>query len=151
MSGKCKAHWIDLKASPSWELSNYAWGVKEWNRKTRPGMQRWSWVHLLNPSTEAAPRTAAFNNLTLHLFYLSSVYFSCSVMSDSLQPHGLQHARPPCPSPTPRVSSTSELHKSKITYQLSLNMWVHSNWIYLFLSGGFWGGFFVAYFPQTAS
>ena len=27
----------------------------------------------------------------------SSVQFSCSVMSDSLQPHGLQHARPPCP------------------------------------------------------
>ena len=30
-----------------------------------------------------------------------SVEFSCSVVSDSLQPHGLQHARPPCPSPTP--------------------------------------------------
>ena len=29
--------------------------------------------------------------------------FSCSVMSNSLQPHELQHARPPCPSPTPRV------------------------------------------------
>ena len=32
-----------------------------------------------------------------------SVQFSCSVMSNSLQPHGLQHARPPCPSPTPGV------------------------------------------------
>ena len=32
---------------------------------------------------------------------LSSVQFSRSVMSDSLQPHELQHARPPCPSPTP--------------------------------------------------
>ena len=31
---------------------------------------------------------------------VSSVQFSCSVMSDSLWPHGLQHARPPCPSPT---------------------------------------------------
>ena len=38
---------------------------------------------------------------------LSSVQFSCSVMSDSLQPHGLQHARPPCPSPAPRVYSKS--------------------------------------------
>ena len=36
-----------------------------------------------------------------------SVQFSCSVMSDSLRPHGLQHARPPCPSPTPRVYSNS--------------------------------------------
>ena len=31
----------------------------------------------------------------------SSVQFSCSVVSDSLWPHGLQEARPPCPSPTP--------------------------------------------------
>ena len=43
-----------------------------------------------------------------HLFVhgqvlLSSVQFSCSAMSDSLQPHELQHARPPCPSPTPGV------------------------------------------------
>ena len=32
--------------------------------------------------------------------YISSVQFSCSVVSHSLQPHGLQHSRPPCPSPT---------------------------------------------------
>ena len=36
-----------------------------------------------------------------------SVLFSRSVMSDSLRPHGLQHARPPCPTPTPRVYSNS--------------------------------------------
>ena len=34
---------------------------------------------------------------------LSSLQFSRSVMSDSLWPHELQHTRPPCPSPTPRV------------------------------------------------
>ena len=33
--------------------------------------------------------------------------FSRSVMSDSLQPHGLQHARPPSPSPSPRPCSNS--------------------------------------------
>ena len=38
---------------------------------------------------------------------LSSVQFSRSVMSNSLRPHGLQHARPPCPSPTPRIYSNS--------------------------------------------
>ena len=38
---------------------------------------------------------------------LSSVQFSCSVVSDSLRPHELQHARPPCPSPTPGVHSDS--------------------------------------------
>ena len=37
----------------------------------------------------------------------SSVQFSCSVMSDPLRPHELQHARPPCPSPTPGVHSNS--------------------------------------------
>ena len=40
---------------------------------------------------------------------ISSVYhqFSCSVTCDCLQPHGLQHARPPCPSPTSGVFSNS--------------------------------------------
>ena len=38
---------------------------------------------------------------------LSSVQFSCLVVSDSLRPHGLQHARPPCPSPTPRAYPNS--------------------------------------------
>ena len=36
-----------------------------------------------------------------------SVQFSHSVVSDSLQPHESQHARPPCPSPTPGVHSDS--------------------------------------------
>ena len=41
--------------------------------------------------------------------------FSCSVMSDSLQPHGLQQARLPCPSPTPGAYSNS----------CPLNQWCH--------------------------
>ena len=44
-----------------------------------------------------------------------TVQFSCSVMSDSLWPHGLQHARPPCPSPSPGVCSNS----------CPLNQWYH--------------------------
>ena len=46
---------------------------------------------------------------------LSSVQFSHSVVSDSLRPHEQQHARPPCPSPTPRVYPNS----------CSLNQWFH--------------------------
>ena len=42
-----------------------------------------------------------------HTDWLSSVQFNHLVVSDSLQPHGLQHARPPCPSPTPRVYPNS--------------------------------------------
>ena len=45
----------------------------------------------------------------------SSVQFSHSVMSDSLQPHEPQHAMPPCPSPTPRAYSSS----------CSLSGWCH--------------------------
>ena len=37
----------------------------------------------------------------------SSVQFSCSVVSNSLRPHGLQHAMLPCPSPTPGDCSNS--------------------------------------------
>ena len=44
-----------------------------------------------------------------HLYWLSlpSVQFSCSVMSNSLQTHGLQHTGLPCPSSTPRAWSNS--------------------------------------------
>ena len=45
----------------------------------------------------------------------SVVQFSRSVVSDSLQPHGLQHTRLPCPSPTPRIYSNSRL----------LSQWCH--------------------------
>ena len=46
--------------------------------------------------------------LEILLFFVwLSVQFSCSVVSDSLQPHGLQHTRPPCPSPAPGVYSNS--------------------------------------------
>ena len=40
-------------------------------------------------------------------FYHSSIQFSGSVVSHSLQPHGLQHAKLPCTSATPRVYSNS--------------------------------------------
>ena len=42
-----------------------------------------------------------------HQYRISLVQFSCSVVSDSLRPHELQHARPPCPSPIPGVHLNS--------------------------------------------
>ena len=47
-----------------------------------------------------ATRSASLFLIT-SILSTSSVWFSCSVVSDSLRPHGLQHTRPPCPSPTP--------------------------------------------------
>ena len=54
----------------------------------------------LKPLHTQAPRYEAVQIWT-------SVQFSRSVMSDSLRPHGLQHARLPCPSPTPRAGWNS--------------------------------------------
>ena len=48
----------------------------------------------------------------------SSVHFSRSVVSDSLQPQESQHARPPCPSPSPGVNSNSCL-SSQYRYDLN--------------------------------
>ena len=45
--------------------------------------------------------------LSLEDMFNNSVQFSCSVVSDSLWPHGAQHTGPPCPSPTPRVYPNS--------------------------------------------
>ena len=42
----------------------------------------------------------------LELGQLGMFQFSCSVVSDSLLPHGLQYARLPCPSPTPELAQT---------------------------------------------
>ena len=55
-------------------------------------------------------------NFNLSNFFPLLLLFSCWVFSNSLQPHGLQHARPPCPSQTPRVYSNS----------CPLDQWCHS-------------------------
>ena len=54
----------------------------------------------------------------IHIIIIfSSVQFNHSVVSDSLRPHGLQHARPPCTSPTPWVYPNSS----------PLSWWCHQN------------------------
>ena len=70
----------------------------------------------------------------------SSVHFSHSVVSDSLRPHGLKHARLPCPSPTPGACSNScplswlmpsnhlmLCHPLLLLPSIFLNIWVFSN------------------------
>ena len=53
------------------------------------------------------PKVLVLNYYHLFFCWPPSVQFSCSVVSDSLRPHGLQHTRPPCPSPTPGIYSNS--------------------------------------------
>ena len=50
---------------------------------------------------------------------LESVQFSCSVVSESLPSHGLEHARLPCPSPTPRACSNACLSRRRCHQTIS--------------------------------
>ena len=59
------------------------------------------WNTLKTDSTNIFPKYLC----VLSVLRLTQLQFSRSVMSDSLQPHGWQHARLSCPSPTPRVYS----------------------------------------------
>ena len=59
---------------------------------------------LIKMQTLIPKSSLSFTNFYSHF---SSIQFSCSVMSNSLRPYELQHARPPWPSPTPRVYSNS--------------------------------------------
>ena len=66
--------------------------------------------NLLVRLKEEDGKTNLIMNINLRLWHLnplSSVQFSRSVVSDSLRLHELQHARPPCPIPTPGVHSNS--------------------------------------------
>jgi len=99
-------------------LSN--WGILP------PLLVCWEFYHLLVLDFVKVPFSASVNMIIRLFFFIllmwknilifflmlnhtciSSVQFSRSVMSDSLWPHESQHARPPCPSPTPRVHPDS--------------------------------------------
>ena len=60
----------------------------------------------LNHSYDSIQLQLSQNKVIVYDDLALSVQFSHSVLSDSLQPHKLQHARPPCSSPTPGVTQT---------------------------------------------
>ena len=85
----------------------------QWNIKMGKGLiiwtsrkVRWICTHYLNifRGKLQPANYESGQELVLNLTF-SSVQFSCSVASDSLQPHISQHARPPCPSSTPGIHS----------------------------------------------
>ena len=79
--------WVPLNQSTLWCIIR-TYSKAEYNLVMNPTM-----VYLVKMQS----------HLVKHHSSISSVQFSHSVVSDSLRPHELQHARPPCPSPTPGV------------------------------------------------
>ena len=71
--------------------------------KTRQVLDHWG----LTPKPKMVFLECSPRSSSTHCPPLSLLLFSLSVVSDSLQPHGLQHSRLPCPSPTPRAYSNS--------------------------------------------
>ena len=67
---------------------------------------------------------------------ISWIQFSRSVVSDSLRPHGLQHTRPPCPSPTPRAYSNSCLLSQWCHPTISSSVIFFSSHLQSFLASG---------------
>ena len=65
--------------------------------------ERRQWTPSPTLSTRHARHTSRLEKKKRDVFS----QFSCSVVSDSLRPHGLQHARPPCPSPSSGVCPSS--------------------------------------------
>jgi len=95
-----------LTCSKSWRK----W--KNWTKRHgQPTRTQWESKYL---ATNEARRGQGTQNILKgeiwymgNPLYLLSVQFSCSVMSTSLRPHGLQHARLPCPSPIPKACPSS--------------------------------------------
>ena len=82
------------------------WSYKA-NNLSKIWRDKFLWVELCSPTSQ--------NMCWVITPSTSSVQFSCSVVSNSLQPYGLQHTRLPCASPTPGAYSNS----------CPLNLWCH--------------------------
>ena len=108
-----------LPYSPSQRNSNLVWVFPEADPRQGSGGKKYTWEMKKNigrggrQGREAGWWRGLLSGFILEFNFagetvqFTSVQFSCSVVSNSLQPHGLQHARPPCPSPIPGVYPNS--------------------------------------------
>ena len=108
------AQWSDLLTQthdPS-SLDWWEWRCLSFNDSTneevniRKPLSGGDW-HAHAPEEQPYLDPSLLGEVQLVIHSSSSVQFRRSVVSDSLRPYGLQHARPPCPSPTPGVYSDS--------------------------------------------
>ena len=109
---KCHGHQQFLASKCEWELTKLrsrwcchapCWLLRSWGNarskvRKETGLAQTPEVHMKR-----------MNSMSPEAYILPScsVQFRCSVAYNSFWPHGLQHHRPPCPSPTPRAYSNS--------------------------------------------
>ena len=117
VSGPLPPGWVEPWPTQCWE--GFWWPAQHWARAVLPRSAAQTQARELKPKRFHQPSLWEISwqgklptiNPTRKRerwrIQTDSVQFSHSVASDSLWPHGLQHARPPCPSPTPEVYSNS--------------------------------------------
>ena len=106
----------DMNEFPEWlnRIRNQEWlsVVAYYHRGRRVNKEDWEevdsiWQMWFENTGWLSPFALHLKLYCVCVFSSSDNHFSHSVMSDSFRPHGLQHARPPCPSPTPGVHPNS--------------------------------------------
>ena len=110
---------------PSWALLRH--GLKEDQVLYLSYSIKFIYQEVYKISRKSGPYNCfQHSNCVYFIFTLhwNLVQFSCSVMSDSLQSHGLLYVRPPCPSPTPRVYPNS-CPLSQYPNSCPLSQWCH--------------------------
>ena len=104
-----------LRVGHNWATSLSLFTFTHWRRKWQPtpvflpgeSQGRGAWWAAIYGVAQSWTRLTQLSSSSSNA---SSAQFSRPVVSNSLQLHGPQHARPPCPSPTPEVCSNSDVH-----------------------------------------
>ena len=109
-----KVHLVKAMVFPVVMYECESWTIKKAEHWRIDVFELWCWIRLLR-----VPWTARRSNQSI-LKEIRSVPFGRSVVSNSLGPHGLQHSRPPCPSPVPEACWNSR----------PLSWWCHPTILY---------------------